>query len=259
MIKNTDIARAFQLATDFETAPMVIYPMILSEKLNGLRCRYIPGDGFYSKKGIKWSAAVLEHLIPDTHLSLDCELYAPGMSLQEITTAVGINRLYPGPRHSEVRLYAFDVFDTKLNGLERKKLVAESHPTTIPYKLIGSTAAAASELVAVSKRDGEGIVLQHPYAPYTAGKTRSCLKLKLFKDGEFNVVGRTEGEGEDKGITGSLTCALPNGLTFSVGSGLTVHDQIVFWTRLPARIKVAYERLSDSGIPLKPRFIAEEL
>lgn len=259
MIKNTAIARAFQLATDFESAPMIIYPMILSEKLNGLRCRYIPGDGFYSKTGIKWSTAVLEHLIPDTNLSLDCELYSPNMSLQEITTAVGINRLYPGWRHDEVRLYAFDVFDTKLNGLERKKLVAESYATTIPYRLVGSTGQAASELVAVSKRNGEGIVLQHPYAPYTAGKTRSCLKLKLFKDGEFNVIGRAEGEGELGGMTGSLTCSLPNGLTFSVGSGLTTDDRIDFWTRLPARVKVRYESLSDSGIPLKPRFIAEEL
>ena len=111
------------------------------------------------------------------------------------------------------------------------------------------------ELARIESLDGEGLMLRKPGSLYEAGRSHTLLKCKSFFDDECLVTGYTPGKGKYKGMTGGLECVLPNGVMFSVGSGLT--DAL---RRNPPPIgsRVTYrffEKDVNSGAPRFPTFL----
>jgi DNA ligase-1 len=53
--------------------------------------------------------------------------------------------------------------------------------------------------------------------PYEQKRSWSVMKLKLFDDGEFEVVEIVEGKGNYTGYAKRVTCRLPDGRTFGAG------------------------------------------
>jgi hypothetical protein len=107
---------------------------------------------------------------------------------------------------------------------------------------------------------------RHPDKPY--GFAHNCgnqqnrwpylLKRKDWMDDDFPIVDFKTTTGA-KGFRGfQLTCLLPSGSTFDVGSGLDTLEVDDFTLNSPIgkTAKVKYEMLSDSGVPLKPTILA---
>jgi len=270
LTKDRQIASQFMIATEYATAPCVPFPQIITEKLNGLRARYFPGRGWYSRDGILWSADVLAHI--ETPLlrtgkeafnaaPVDCELYCPDMSLQEINSAVGIARYKPGPGFEKVKAY---VFDLALDMIARDRLKVMQHVIgenieIVPYTIVNNRAEADAVFETIRAQGKEGIIYRALMSPYCGGPSRNLLKRKAWLDGEFPVVGAVEGEKDCKGVLGALVCLHPNGQRFNVGSGYTREQRVEWLLSPPAKIKVQYITLSDAGVPQNPSFMCVEV
>ncbi len=80
------------------------------------------------------------------------------------------------------------------------------------------------------------------------------LKRKGWEDGEFEITDfqRTTGEKGNAGF--QITCVTKAGKTFNVGSGLSHAEQDYYAQNSPVGqlLKLRFEMLSDTGIPLKP-------
>ncbi len=77
---------------------------------------------------------------------------------------------------------------------------------------------------------------------------------KGWEDGEFEITDfqRTTGEKGNAGF--QITCVTKAGKTFNVGSGLSHAEQDYYAQNSPVGqlLKLRFEMLSDTGIPLKP-------
>ena len=110
------------------------------------------------------------------------------------------------------------------------------------------------KLAAVEAAGGEGLMLRRPQSPYTVGRTRDLLKVKMFKDAEAVVMKHLPGTGKHTGRLGALLVRLPNGKEFSIGSGLT-DAQRDNPPPIGATITFKYQNLTKAGIPRFASFL----
>jgi DNA ligase-1 len=110
------------------------------------------------------------------------------------------------------------------------------------------------ELDRIDAVGGEGLMLRQPGSRYEPGRSPTLLKVKRFHDAEAQVIEHQPGAGRHKGRLGALLVALPNGTTFSVGTGLT-DAQRNNPPRLGSIITFRYQELSDRGVPRFPSFV----
>ena len=253
-------------------------------KLNGVRALYHRGQmqsrGLSNEEGKLWNTPVIAHLLEELNklippfLLTDGELYLHGKSLQQINSAVAVKRLEPTALTTEIEYHIFDVINIQ-------KLDSTFHERTIylhnlkdriiqlgiqKIKIVPTTFCdnqLAETLYAQYRADNyEGIMYRNAEAPYgfsercsnKENRWKCLLKRKGWMDEEFEIIGftRTTGEKGNKGF--QLTCALANGLTFTVGSGLSHEMQDYYETNPPLNswVKVRFEMYSDTGVPLKP-------
>jgi DNA ligase-1 len=80
------------------------------------------------------------------------------------------------------------------------------------------------------------------------------LKVKTFHDAEGRVIEHLPGRGRHAGRLGAVVVVLPNGQTFSVGTGFTDSQR---QNPPPAGsiITVRYQELTDRGVPRFPSFV----
>jgi DNA ligase-1 len=110
------------------------------------------------------------------------------------------------------------------------------------------------ELDRIDALGGEGLMLRQPGSRYEPGRSPTLLKVKRFHDAEAQVIEHQPGAGRHKGRLGALLVALPNGTTFSVGTGLT-DAQRDNPPRLGSTITFRYQELSERGVPRFPSFV----
>jgi len=98
----------------------------------------------------------------------------------------------------------------------------------------------------------EGQMIRNPNAPYQHKRTKDLLKRKEFTDGEFKIVGYSEGEGNRAGCI-ILRLATNEGKEFdSVPKGSIEYQQKLWQNRdrlLGCMATVKYQNLSQEGIP----------
>ena len=107
---------------------------------------------------------------------------------------------------------------------------------------------------AVIKDGGEGLMLRQPGSCYEADRSSTLLKVKTFHDAEAVVVDHLAGRGRHKGRLGALRVQLPEGTTFSVGTGLT-DAQRNAPPPIGTTITFRYQELTDGGVPRFPSFV----
>lgn len=242
-------------------------------KLNGLRCMYIPGRGFFSRDGKRWNDAVLAHIIPPTtDYILDGELYCHGMSLQKINAAVGVNRIEAGPDAERIKFFAFDLVEPKFNALTRmlllEKILRDDTNYVGMYMIEWEICKTRIELddcyKAYVDQNYEGQMLKSVFGSYMpqGTKERSTMNLqkrKAFLDAEFFCVDRVvSDEGKCKGKLGALKFVTSKGVSFEVGTGFTDEEreeyiQPSYDFRKKATIK--YLNLTDDGRPFNASFV----
>ncbi len=243
-------------------------------KLNGLRCMFIPGRGFYSRDGKRWNDAVLAHIVPPTtDYIIDGELYCHGMSLQQINSAVGVNRIEPGDNAQWIVFFAFDLVEPKFNALTRMLLLDKVYSDN--FKKIESSRVVPWEICKTRieldrcyenyvDTNYEGQMIKSVFGSYMpqGAKERATMNLqkrKAFLDAEFSCVGRViSQEGKCAGKLGALKFVTPKGVAFEVGTGFTDEEREEFIRedfdfRRKATIK--YLNLTDDGLPFNASFV----
>lgn len=256
----------------------VTYPCLLQPKLNGIRALYAMGR-FQSRDQHLWNEGILDHLeyilrdLSDRYV-LDGEMYVHGMSLQKINGAVSVNRVEQSPLTSTIEYHVYDYIDRDEPHMEARQRMDQlpyvlahipRHGFVVPVKTITAYSEADAEkwYGTWMKQRYEGMMYRQIDVPY--GFEVECgnkenrwvrlLKRKDWLDDWFVVDGMETGTGKFTEVIGSLTMTMPNGKTFSAGSGMSDGERKMFLTNPPEKVHIKYEMLSDEGVPLKPTII----
>ena len=270
--KDPQIAASFMRAGIYDAGKFG--HVVSMPKLNGLRCMYIPGRGFYSRDGKRWNDAVLKHIVmPTTDYIIDGELYCHGLSLQRINSAVGVNRIEPGFDADYITFHAFDLVEPKFNALTRMLLlekVLNDHKSEtqainlIEWEICKTRIELDDCYNDYITKGYEGQMIKSVFGSYMpqGTKERSTMNLqkrKAFLDAEFSCIGRViSQEGKCAGKLGALKFVTSKGTTFEVGTGFTEEEREEyiredFDFRKKATIK--YLNLTDDGRPFNASFV----
>ena len=243
-------------------------------KLNGLRCMYIPGRGFYSRDGKRWNDAVLTYIIPPTtDYIIDGELYCHGMSLQKINSAVGVNRIEPGEDAERIKFYAFDLVEPKFNALTRMllldKILDDNCEQTV--KIVSINWEICKTRIELDdcyndyiSENFEGQMLKSVFGSYMPQGTKerttmNLQKRKAFLDAEFECIGRViSQEGKCAGKLGALKFITSKGVSFEVGTGFTDEEREEYITpnyHFQRKATIKYLNLTDDGRPFNASFV----
>jgi len=268
---------------------------IASRKIDGLRCIiYLGDDGKLhtsSRGATNYDSAMVEIL---THpaliklfknnegLMLDGECYHHGYTLQQINS---IARTQKVAKDLEIlQFYWYDIVD--LNNPFKSRL-AKMKSITAELKEYGSEIGwepdrmfKDNELriqfvpqVEVSGWDNmmklhneyvsegwEGLVIRDPERPYKPnGRTNDMIKIKVYKDDCFKVVGK------EAGLRGSedmvFIMQMPDGRTFKAKPFGDREQKQEYWINFEEKYnghigECKFFYYSDDGIPLQPAFKA---
>lgn len=255
------------------------YPCFVQPKINGVRMLYHAGQ-CQSRDGKLWHPSMLRHIrnalvfIP-YNLVLDGELYVHGWSLQNINSAISVNRTAPNAHTHLVQYHVFDVFnldDPEATFAERHPMLVQAlYRITLGYdskiflvdtNMMFSEALADQQYKLYKDLRFEGMMYRQAKAPY--GIEQNCtnienrwdvlLKRKDWLDDEFQIVDVESGTGKYADAVGALVLKMSNGIYFSAGSGLSDLQRYSFMDNPPIgkQARIRYEMLSDTGVPLKP-------
>lgn len=231
----------------------------MSEKLDGVRC-FWTGTQMYSRNGNRFfPPKFFTKNWPKSQL--DGELFIGRNKFSETLSA--IKKSVPIDHEWEKVCYlVFDAPGLKKPFKERVKLMEDvltktnnPHLKCHAHRICNSFTDMFSELEAVNKVKGEGLMLRDPESYYENRRSKSLLKVKTFYDDEATVLGYTEGTGRCQGMIGALKVRNTHGVEFEVGSGL--NDEM---RRRPPKkgtvITYKYQEFNEkSGKPRFPTFL----
>lgn len=280
-----------QLAKQFEDfKDKVVYPLALEDKINGIRC-IITKKGAFSRKGeeffclehIKEELAELFNKYPQ--LILDGELYNPALKneLNKIASLVSVNRKITDVSAEDqerakqiVEFWVYDgfniyvpdglnfvqgsPFEHRKHGL-RQILNNLSFVKLHDYRTVGSYEEILAEMKKVREEKREGVVLKVLDAPYQNKRSKNMLKLKIFYDDEFEVLGFEQGTGNWANKVKKVICKLKvpatNGKTdFESNIRGSMVELGELWANREKHVgkivTVEYQELSPYGVPLIP-------
>ena len=253
----------FALAIDY-TDRMPLWPYFATPKMNGLRVMWVPGCGFVTRHGKPYADGVLpeiETALKGATMWLDGELYAHGLSLQEINSRAGVIRESPHPDRHQI---CFHVFDSPHlgTGFEARQLaIAQAlpdHPNlkTVPYKNCNCCDHANTHHDAFVSAGFEGTVYKHP-GGYRLGRTDMMVKRKAWQDEDFEIVELARGRtGKYDDTMGAILCRTKAGKQFRVGSfdGINDDERHSIWVGpKPKTAKVKFLGYTNDNIPYNAR------
>ena len=229
----------------------------MSEKLDGVRAWW-DGKQFLSRLGNVYHA-------PDwfvaglPNVPLDGELWLGRKAFQR---AVSIVRRQDKSDHwREIKYVLFDVPGVSGPFEERQQALTEMIRQQRPEyaKVLDQVRCTGidvlkAELARVESLGGEGLMLRQPGSPYEAGRSSTLLKVKTFHDSEGRVVEHLPGKGRHAGRLGAVVVELPDGQTFSVGTGFS-DAQRQNPPAIGSTITYRYQEMTDRGVPRFPSFV----
>jgi DNA ligase-1 len=269
------------LAGRAEDLSKIRYPIIATEKLDGIRCLIIDGVA-YSRKMLPLPNRRLQEIASrykDKHY--DGELLCPGEDFNFIQSKIM-------SEDGDLQGCYYYVFDTISERAYLERIIdigqSDNFKKSLGFKTIGSE-QQLEEYLQICLRNGfEGAMIRQPDSPYKFGrsteKEQYLLKLKVFHDTEGVVVGfkerlhnTNEQEKDELGNTkrsskkagmvatntlGSLELDM-NGVTVSVGSGFDDAQRQDFWNRRDElhgkTVTFKYQELTKYGVPRFPVFM----
>ncbi|PIW01717.1 MAG: DNA ligase [Deltaproteobacteria bacterium CG17_big_fil_post_rev_8_21_14_2_50_63_7] len=229
----------------------------MSEKLDGVRA-YWNGERFLSRAGNAYLAPAwfVEGLGPEP---LDGELWI-GRGLFQKTVSV-VRRADGGEAWRGVRYVVFDLpasvepFEARMARLRaRFDGAGHAHVDVLEQVPCEGKEHLQAELARVEGLAGEGLMMREPGSRYVAGRSTTLLKIKSFLDAEARILEHLPGAGRHKGRLGALRVELPDGITFSVGTGLSDAEREAP-PALGEIITFRYQELSTDGVPRFPSYV----
>ena len=254
------------------------YPAIVQRKFDGVRClARLNSDGtvtLMSRKGKEF--AHLNHIKTDvaannsnTNLVIDGELYSDSLTFQELVGLVKRVTLKPGNDEQmlEVSLRVYDCVElnNEADFTSRYETITEVTTGAEYLSLVENVRVSTeSEIHAAQARfveEGyEGAMVRNLTGAYAIGKRSANLqKVKTFLDGEYPIIGFTDGTGGETGCV-IWECQTPDGQTFRVRPRGTQEDRKVLFQNgsdyIGQQLTVRYQELTDDGVPRFPVGIA---
>ncbi len=229
----------------------------LSEKLDGVRA-YWTGQEFLSRLGNVFHAPAwfIAGLPPEP---LDGELW---LGRKRFQRAVSIVRRQDKSDHwKEITYVVFDAprlekaFEARLEFV--RECLGQSKPAHArphDHALCRGIDHLKEELARLEALGGEGLMLRRPGSKYESGRSSTLLKVKNFHDAEARVLKHLEGAGRHKGRLGALFVELPDGTTFSVGTGFSDAER-QNPPPVGSVITFRYQEFSEAGVPRFPSFM----
>jgi len=254
------------------------YPAIVQRKFDGVRCLAVLNSNgsvkLLSRKGKEYPH--LQHIKADvwennddTNIVLDGELYSDTLTFQQLVGLVKRVTLKPGNDQQmyEVSLRVYDCVD-----LNNEADFTDRYQT-ITNITNGAKYLSLVENVRVDNEDEihaaqarfveegyEGAMVRNLTGAYAIGKRSANLqKVKTFLDGEYPIVGFTQGTGGETGCV-IWECSTSDGQTFRVRPRGTQEDRKVLFENgsdyVGQQLTVRYQELTDDGVPRFPVGIA---
>ena len=229
----------------------------MSEKLDGVRAWW-DGKQFLSRLGNvyhapDWFIAGLPNVPLDGELWLDRKAFQRTVSI--------VRRQDKSDHWREIKYVLFDAPD--FSGLfeERQKALSEmirqqrpQYAKVLDQVRCASIDALKAELARVESLGGEGLMLRQPGSQYEAGRSTTLFKVKSFHDAEGRVMEHLPGKGRHAGRLGAVVVELPDGQTFSVGTGFS-DAQRQNPPAVGSTITYRYQEMTDRGVPRFPSFV----
>jgi DNA ligase 1 len=230
-----------------------------SEKLDGVRA-YWDGQEFVTSHGNVYRAPeFFKEGLPDH--PLDGELWMGRRMLQKTISVV---KSGPSDRWKDVTYLVFDHPTHAGKYEERREFLLEldsyaraKHMKVVLQKKVASPSHLKVLLDEVIALGGEGLMLCKPGGLYvgTRSRTENILKVKQFTDAEAVVIAHNPGKGKHKGRLGGLEVRMPDGKTFSVGSGIK-DSMRKDPPKVGTVITYRFTETTDSGLPKCASFVA---
>ncbi len=192
-------------------------------------------------------------------MPLDGELWLDRKAFQRTVSIV--RRQDKSDHWRQIKYVLFDAPGVSGPFEERQKALAEmirqhrpQYAKVLDQARCAGIEALKAELARVESLGGEGLMLRQPGSQYEAGRSSTLLKVKTFHDAEGRVVEHLPGKGRHAGRLGAVVVELPNGLTFSVGTGFPMPSARIHRPSA-ALITYRYQEMTDRGVPRFPSFV----
>lgn len=267
-----------QLApTKIPTENDIVFPIMVSKKLDGIRCLLANDGCLYSRtekelpnRGLLERFDKARQWAIENNVILDGELWSPFMSFREIMSAV-MSEHKPMPKHlkywvfdslSNSRLSHFEPFSFRYNRIQE---LTQPNVRLVVHETASDWPDIQSRFDKELAAGGEGLILRDPQGRYKHGRCTvregNIFKLKRFLtiDGQIVDYSRLVIDGSETDAIGSLNVisTLHNGsiVRVSVGSGFDEQTRYKLWKE---RIKLVGRwiefKYSTTGTYDKPRF-----
>jgi DNA ligase 1 len=235
----------------------------MSEKLDGVRA-YWDGEKLISRLGNKFYAP--EHFLSRLKQikdPLDGELWMGRKLFQKTVSLVRRQK-------DEWKDVYYLVFDAPaFNGTfeQRQDRLTKLFTTTLKdsdtvFPVTQTVCAGVDHLkeylAGITSNGGEGVMLRQPGSKYEAGRSRTLLKVKNFKDEEATVVAHLGGRGKHKGRLGAVEVELTNGKKFRIGTGFSDAERFDP-PPIGSVITFRYQELTEGGIPRFPAYVGRRI
>jgi DNA ligase 1 len=229
----------------------------ISEKLDGVRAWW-DGKQFLSRLGNvyhapDWFVAGLPPVPLDGELWLDRKAFQRTVSI--------VRRQDKSDHWQSIKYLLFDAPGVSGPFEERQKALAEmiqehgpKYAAVLGQIRCAGVEALQAELARVEALGGEGLMLRQPGSFYEVGRSATLLKVKTFHDAEGRVVEHLPGKGRHAGRLGAVVVELPDGQTFSVGTGFS-DAQRLEPPPIGSTITYRYQEMTDRGVPRFPSFV----
>jgi ATP-dependent DNA ligase len=254
-----------------------------SRKIDGVRCLMFVKDGeiHTSSRGgknydnstyhITCNPKLKKFMLDNPTLILDGELYVHGYSLQTLS---GLARLKKETdKCDELQYYIYDIVDTNKTFEERLEILDhikdelqldfEPNKTfedgdlqiqMVPHVKVEGWVQIKKTHDSYVKEGFEGAVIRRPDKKYGVNKrTNDMVKVKEYQDGEFKIIGFSEGLRPEDMV---FVCVTEDGKEFEakpVGPRELKHEYLERIDEIIGKMAtVKYFSFSDGGTPTQP-------
>ena len=254
-----------------------------SRKIDGVRCLMFVKDGeiHTSSRGgknydnstyhITCNPKLKKFMLDDPTLILDGELYIHGYSLQTLS---GLARLKKETdKCDELQYYIYDVVDTNKTFEERLEILnhikdelqldfdpnktfedGDLQIQMVPHVKVEGWVQIKKTHDSYVKEGFEGAVIRRPDKKYGVNKrTNDMVKVKEYQDGEFKIIGFSEGLRPEDMV---FVCVTEDGKEFEakpVGPRELKHEYLERIDEIIVKMAtVKYFSFSDGGTPTQP-------
>ena len=255
----------------------ITYPAIVQRKYDGVRCLAQINDGkvtLLSRKGkefphLKHIGREVINFNKNPSIVLDGELYSDTLTFQELVGLVRRVTLKEGndTQMLEVSLRVYDCIDLDNEPDFKDRYVTITDITNgakylslVENITVNSEKEAYAAQVRFVQEGYEGAIVRNLIGAYAIGKRSPNLqKVKTFLDDEFEIVGFTQGTGDETGCV-IWICKTKDGKEFRVRPRGTREERKLLFQNgksyIGKMLTVRYQELTDDGIPRFPVGIA---